>query len=141
MEDQRIQYMLEETACKACPVNNTFNIIGKKFAILILRNMIILKQKRFNEFLDSIERINPKTLSIRLKEMEKDGLINREVFNEKPIRIEYSLTNKGEALKPVLEQMAMFSMKYCCEQIFEDPQSVSLEKLDSDTFEKYKLQV
>jgi DNA-binding HxlR family transcriptional regulator len=133
--------MLEETACKACPVNNTFNIIGKKFAILILRNMIILKQKRFNEFLDSIERINPKTLSIRLKEMEKDGLINREVFKEKPIRIEYSLTNKGEALKPVLEQMAMFSMKYCCEQIFEDPQSVSLEKLDSDTFEKYKLQV
>ncbi|HEY0579980.1 MAG TPA: helix-turn-helix domain-containing protein [Candidatus Nitrosocosmicus sp.] len=141
MEDQRIQYMLEETACKSCPVNNTFNIIGKKFAILILRNMIILKQKRFNEFLDSIERINPKTLSIRLKEMEKDGLINREVFKEKPIRIEYSLTNKGEALKPVLEQMAMFSMKYCCEQIFEDPQSVSLEKLDSDIFEKYKLQV
>lgn len=133
--------MLEETACKACPVNNTFNIIGKKFAILILRNMIILKQKRFNEFLDSIERINPKTLSIRLKEMEKDGLINRKVFNEKPIRIEYSLTNKGEALKPILEQMAMFSMKYCCEQIFEDPQAVSLEKLDSDTFEKYKLQV
>jgi DNA-binding HxlR family transcriptional regulator len=133
--------MLEETACKACPVNNTFNIIGKKFAILILRNMIILKQKRFNEFLDSIERINPKTLSIRLKEMEKDGLINREVFKEKPIRIEYSLTNKGEALKPVLEQMAMFSMKYCCEQIFEDPQSVNLEKLDSDTFEKYRLQV
>ena len=133
--------MLEETACKACPVNNTFNIIGKKFAILILRNMIILKQKRFNEFLDSIERINPKTLSIRLKEMEKDGLINREVFKEKPIRIEYSLTNKGEALKPVLEQMAMFSMKYCCEQIFEDPQSVNIEKLNSDTFEKYKLQV
>jgi DNA-binding HxlR family transcriptional regulator len=133
--------MLEETACKACPVNNTFNIIGKKFAILILRNMIILKQKRFNEFLDSIERINPKTLSIRLKEMEKDGLINRKVFNEKPIRIEYSLTNKGEALKPILEQMAMFSMKYCCEQIFEDPQAISLEKLDSDTFEKYKLQV
>ncbi len=131
--------MLDETACKSCPVNNTFNIIGKKFAILILRNMMILKQKRFNEFLDSIEKINPKTLSVRLKEMEKDGLIKREVYIEKPIRIEYSLTNKGEALKPVLEQMAMFSMKYCCDQIFENPQSVRLEKFDSDTFKKYKI--
>lgn len=141
MEDQRVQFTLEGTACKSCPVNNTFNIIGKKFAILILRNMIILKQKRFNEFLDSIEKINPKTLSVRLKEMEKDGLIKREVYNEKPIRIEYSLTNKGEALKPILEQMAMFSMKYCCDQIFEDPQSVRLEKFDSDTFKKYKIHV
>jgi DNA-binding HxlR family transcriptional regulator len=130
--------MIEETACKSCPVNNTFNIIGKKFAILILRNMIILKQKRFNEFLDSIEKINPKTLSIRLKEMEKDGLIKREVYKETPIRIEYSLTNKGEALKPVLEQMAVFSMKYCDDQIFEESTLVKLEKLDSDTFKKYK---
>jgi DNA-binding HxlR family transcriptional regulator len=131
--------MLEEIACKSCPVNNTFNIIGKKFAILILRNMIILKQKRFNEFLESIEKINPKTLSVRLKEMEKDKLIKREVYDEKPVRIEYSLTNKGEALKPLLEQMALFSMKYCCEQIFENPQSIRLDKLDSDTFKKYRI--
>ncbi len=131
--------MLEETVCKSCPVNNTFNIIGKKFAILILRNMIILKQKRFNEFLDSIEKINPKTLSVRLKEMEKDGLIKREVYNQTPIRIEYSLTLKGEALKPILEQMAVFSMKYCCDQIFDDSTSVKLEKSDSEIFKKYKI--
>ncbi|HXS60268.1 MAG TPA: helix-turn-helix domain-containing protein [Candidatus Sulfopaludibacter sp.] len=140
MEDPKVQFMLEETACKSCPVNNTFNIIGKKFAILILRNMIILKQKRFNEFLDSIEKINPKTLSVRLKEMEKDKIIKREVYNEKPVRIEYSLTKKGEALKPILEQMAIFSMKYCCEQIFENPKSVRLDKLESDPFKKYRIQ-
>ena len=95
--------------CKCCPVFNTFNIIGKKFSLLILRNMHYDKQKRFNEFLNSIEEINPKTLSIRLKEMENDGLIKRHVYNETPIRIEYYLTQKGKELQPIMEQMALFS--------------------------------
>ena len=61
------QRLIEGMECKCCPVFNTFNIIGKKFSLLILRNMLYDKQKRFNEFLNSIEEINPKTLSIRLK--------------------------------------------------------------------------
>ena len=69
--------MLEDMSCKCCPVFNTFNIIGKKFSFLILSNMIYNAHKRFNEFLNTIEDINPKTLSIRLKEMEGDGLITR----------------------------------------------------------------
>ena len=71
--------------CKSCPVFNTFNIIGKKFSLLILRNMIYNNQKRFNEFLNTIEEINPKTLSIRLKEMEKDGIIRRQIYPETPV--------------------------------------------------------
>lgn len=133
--------MLEKISCKSCPVNNTFNIIGKKFAILILRNMITLKQKRFNEFLESIEKINPKTLSIRLKEMENDGLIKRNVYNEKPVRIEYSLTSKGEALKPILEQMAIFSIKYCRDQIFDNPQSLQLDNIGLDPLQKYRVRI
>ena len=65
-----------ETTLKRCPINNTFNIVGKRFAILILRNMINSKQNRFNQLLNSIEDGNPKTLSVRLREMEKHGLIN-----------------------------------------------------------------
>ena len=53
--------------CKCCPVFNTFNIIGKKFSLLILRNMLYVKQKRFNEFLNSIEGINPKHCHNRLE--------------------------------------------------------------------------
>lgn len=141
MKDNPSRFILEEISCKSCPVNNTFNIIGKKFAILILRNMIILKQKRFNEFLEAIEKINPKTLSIRLKEMEKDGLIKRDVYNEKPVRIEYSLTSKGEALKPILEQMAIFSMKYCRDQIFDNTQSLQLDDIGLDPLQKYKVRI
>ena len=103
-----------------CPINNTFQIIGKKFTVLILRNMIYLNQIRFNKLLNSVEGINAKTLSIRLKEMEKDGLIRRRIYNESPIRIEYEMTEKGKALEPILEQMSAFSMKYFPKEIFKN---------------------
>ena len=65
---------------------------------------------RFNQFLDSIEGINPKILSARLKEMEKSGLIRRKVYStETPVRIGYFLAEKGSALKSILDQMAIFS--------------------------------
>ena len=82
--------------------------------------MVVLDQHRFNEFLNSIEGINPNTLAARLREMEKGRLIEKKIFNESPIRIEYHLTKKGKALRPILEEMAKFSIKFCCEDVFED---------------------
>ena len=109
------------TEMKCCPINNTFKIIGKKFTILILRNMINGNQNRFNQLLNSIEESNPKTLSARLKEMEKMGLIKRKVYyNQSPVRIEYYPTEKGLALQPILDMMAAYSMKYCSKDIFKD---------------------
>src|SRR5919202_1864451 len=106
---------------KSCPINNTFKTIGKKFTVLILRNMINCKQNRFNQLLNSIEKANPKTLSVRLREMEKLGLIKRKVYShEKPIRIEYYPTEKGLALQPILDMMAAYSIKYCSKDIFKD---------------------
>jgi DNA-binding HxlR family transcriptional regulator len=131
------QHVIEGMLCKCCPVFNTFNIIGKKFSLLILRNMIYVKQKRFNEFLNSIEEINPKTLSIRLKEMENDGIIRRQVYNETPVRIEYYLTQKGKELQPILEQMALFSVKYCCEQVFDNPDPAKIDRITAKSIKKY----
>src|SRR5947209_18579257 len=105
---------------KSCPIDNTFKIIGKKFTVHILRNMTQLGNNRFNQFLDSIEGINPKTLSARLREMEKNGIIERRIYPGTPVKIEYSITNKGMALDPVLEAMAAFSMKYCAKDVFKD---------------------
>lgn len=129
--------MIEGMLCKCCPVFNTFNIIGKKFSLLILRNMIYEKHRRFNQFLNSIEEINPKTLSIRLKEMENDGIIRRQVYNETPIRIEYYLTQKGKELQPILEQMALFSLKYCGDQIFDNPDPAKIGKITAKSLKKY----
>ena len=104
---------------KCCPIDNTFKLIGKKFTVLIIRDMMKNKT-RFNQFLDSIEGINPKILSARLKEMEKTGLIKRKVYSEIPVRVEYFLTEKGIALKPILDQMASFSIQYCSRDVFKD---------------------
>ena len=104
---------------RQCPINFTSQVIGRKFTSVILRNMIYLNQKRFNEFL-TIQGINPKTLSLRLKEMQRNGIIGRKIHAETPIKIEYFLTEKGRALQPVLEQMMEFSMRYYASEIFKD---------------------
>ncbi|OLB90351.1 MAG: HxlR family transcriptional regulator [Thaumarchaeota archaeon 13_1_40CM_38_12] len=114
---------------KCCPIDNTFKIVGKKFTIHILRNMIFLNQTRFSQFLESIEGINPKTLSVRLHEMEKSRLVKRKVYPDTPIRIEYTITEKGEALKPIIEQMAAFSMKYCSCDVFRDGKPRTVEQV------------
>jgi DNA-binding HxlR family transcriptional regulator len=102
-----------------CPVDCTFNLIGKKFTIHILRNMIILGHTRFNQF-ETIEGINSKTLAVRLKEMLENDLIERKVYPGIPIRVEYSVTEKGKSVLPILEQMLAFSMKYAPDDVFAD---------------------
>lgn len=114
---------------KCCPVDNTFRLVGKKFTIHILRNMIMLNQTRFNQFLETVEGINPKTLSVRLHEMEKSGLIKRRVYADTPIRIEYTVTEKGKELKSIIMQMAAFSMKYCSSDVFKDGKPRTLEQV------------
>ncbi|MGI0020999.1 MAG: winged helix-turn-helix transcriptional regulator, partial [Nitrososphaera sp.] len=98
---------------KNCPIHNTFDLIGKKFTILILRDMMLYNKTRFNELLDSVEGINSKTLSLRIREMERDGLIKRHVYAEMPLRVEYELMEKAKNLRPILEQMGEYSTRYC----------------------------
>ncbi|MDH5569593.1 MAG: helix-turn-helix transcriptional regulator [Nitrosopumilus sp.] len=112
--------LTQEHMIKNCPVDNTFKIIGKKFTFHIIRNMAMRNQTRFNEFLGTIENINPKTLSQRLKELEETDLITRTVYDEVPIRIEYTLTDKGKDLQGIIDQMATFSMKHYPKTVFKD---------------------
>ena len=115
MNDVMFEHMI-----KNCPVDNTFKIIGKKFTFHIIRDMAMRNQTRFNEFLRTIENINPKTLSLRLKELEEADLIQRTVYDESPIRIEYTLTQKGKDLQGIIDQMAAFSMKHYPKTVFKD---------------------
>ncbi len=96
------------------------HLIGKKFAILIHRNMIVFRQTRFNQFRDTIDEINSKTLTARLRELERSGLISRKVYPEVPPRVEYCLTQKGGSLKPVLEGLAAFSIQNYHDRIFHE---------------------
>ena len=94
----------------------------------IIRDISMRGKTRFNEFLESVEGINSNTLATRLREMEKNGLVTRKIYHEIPIRIEYGLTQKGEDLIPILEQMAAYSMKHAPE-IFVDSKTHSFQKI------------
>jgi len=115
-----LQEHLDNWGMKGCPINNSLKIFQQKFALNIIRNIMILKQTKFNQFLGSIEGINTKTLSIRLKELEGYGLIERKVTQRRPLQVEYTLTKKGDALNSILAQMANFSMLWEPEKIFKD---------------------
>jgi DNA-binding HxlR family transcriptional regulator len=120
---------LKKYGTKSYPIDNSIRLLGRKFTLHILRNMILLKQKRFAEFLDSIEEISTKTLSIRLKEMEKEGFIIRVVISDKPLQTEYYVTEKGRMMESLLEFIVEFSMKYEPQVIFEDGKQHDMDGL------------
>jgi DNA-binding HxlR family transcriptional regulator len=105
---------------KVCPIDRSLKIMGQRYALHIMRNMILLKQNRFNQFLNSIEGINTKTLSIRLHQLEEYGLIERKAIVGRPAHSEYFLTEKGTAVQGILSEIASFSIKYEPEIIFVD---------------------
>lgn len=93
-----------------CAVAKTLKIIGSKWTMMILHNLFDGK-KRFGELQRALETISPKTLSQRLQELEKDGIITRHVFTEIPLHVEYNLTEKGKSLKKLFKDMAEWGEK------------------------------
>ena len=83
---------------KSCPVTKILDNLSKKWALVILRELHNNGTKRFNDLLKGMENISPRTLSKRLKELERLGLVARKKFNEIPPRVEYSLTGQGREL-------------------------------------------
>lgn len=88
----------------ACPVETTLTLIGDKWKVLILRDLLP-GTKRFGELKKSIGSVSQKVLTAQLRDMEENGLINRKVYAEVPPRVEYSLTDLGKSLEPILDAM------------------------------------
>lgn len=95
----------------ACPVETTLQLIGNKWKVLILRDLME-GTKRFNELMRSVTGITQKVLTSNLRAMENDGLLTRTVYPEVPPRVEYSLTETGESLKPILTAMSTWGTVY-----------------------------
>ncbi len=95
----------------SCEIEITLRVIGGKYKPLILYVLMEEGTKRFSELLCRIEHISQKTLTNQLRELEADGLISREVFPVVPPRVEYSLTEKGKTLFPILELMCDWGTK------------------------------
>lgn len=95
----------------ACPVETTLMLIGNKWKVLILRDLLP-GTKRFGELKKSIGSVSQKVLTAQLRDMEENGLVSRKVYAEVPPRVEYTLTELGESLKPILDSMSNWGESY-----------------------------
>ena len=103
--------MLSKEELPECPVATTVALIGSKWKLLIIRNLLE-RPWRFNELKKDLEGISQKVLTDSLRSMENDGLITRTVFPEVPPRVEYALSDLGKSLKPILDSMVEWGNTY-----------------------------
>ena len=103
--------MLTKEEMPACPVATTVQLIGSKWKLLIIRNLRA-RPWRFNELKKSLEGISQKSLTDSLRSLEEDGLIIRTVYPEVPPRVEYSLSELGETMRPILDAMETWVLSY-----------------------------
>ena len=99
----------KEKILPECPVAMTVSLIGSKWKLLIMRNLLS-RPWRFNELQKSIDGISQKALTEALRSMEADGIVNRKVFPEVPPRVEYSLTELGESMRPIFQSMESWGL-------------------------------
>ena len=103
--------MLTKDELPDCPVATTVKLIGNKWKLLIIRNLLLSPQ-RFSEFFKTIPGISKKVLTDNLRALENNGIVNREVFAEVPPRVVYSLSELGKTLKPILDAMCVWGEDY-----------------------------
>lgn len=103
--------MVKKDELPACPVATTVGLIGSKWKLLIMRNLL-QRPWRFNELQRDLEGISQKVLTDSLRSMEADGIITRTVYPEVPPRVEYALSEVGESMRPIINAMADWGTEY-----------------------------
>jgi DNA-binding HxlR family transcriptional regulator len=95
-----------------CPVARALNVVGERWSLLVLRDLVLHGPRRFQDLQRSLVGISPNTLSARLKTLEDTGVIERRFYDQHPPRAEYVLTEKGEALRPVVRALREWGEQY-----------------------------
>ena len=103
--------MLTKEELPACPVATTVQMIGSKWKLLIMRNLLA-SPWRFNELKKDLEGISQKVLTDSLRSMEADGIVTRTVYPEVPPRVEYALSDLGESMRPIMDAMEVWGLSY-----------------------------
>ncbi len=112
-----------------CPIKASMGVLGKKWTTLILRDIGFRKIDRFNHLLESVPGLTPRVLSMRLKELERDGMIEKVEDETSPMVIRWALTEKGEDALPILMRLIAFGSKWYAREVFEDKVPRSLNAI------------
>ena len=103
-----------------CPIIASLGVLGKKWTLLILRDLVFMKIDRFNEILRSLPGLTPRVLTMRLGELKRSGLIEPVIIQHRPRIVRWTLTQKGRDTIPVLMSLLSFGAKYYSDVVFED---------------------
>jgi len=114
------EWLLPGVEFAQCPIRSSLGVLGKKWALLLLRDIGILGIDRFNRILDSIPGLTPRVLSMRLKELEKEGFIKCVEKEKSPMIVRWTITEKGRDVIPILLQFTAFGSKWHADLVFED---------------------
>jgi DNA-binding HxlR family transcriptional regulator len=114
---------------KSCPIRTSLGVLGKKWTLLIVRDIGFLKIGRFNEILRTLPGLTPRVLSMRLTELEKNGFIKQTEIQRKPKLVRWGLTSKGRDTLPILMSFIAFGSKWHSDVVFEDKRARTPEKL------------
>lgn len=94
-----------------CPITSLLDVVGDKWTLLVIRDLFLGK-RQYAEFIDSKEKMATNILAERLRRIEEFGLVTKSPYQTNPLRFEYSLTEKGKALEPILNEMARWGLHY-----------------------------
>ncbi len=125
----REEALIPAVRFKNCPIRTSLGVLGKKWTMLILRDIGFLKVNRFNEILRSLPGLTPRVLSIRLRELERNGLIEQVEIQRMPRLVNWVLTRRGRDTLPILMSFIAFGSKWYSEVVFDDKRPRTPEEL------------
>jgi len=125
-EDKRLVPTVE---FKTCPIRASLGVLGKKWTLLILRNIALARIDRFNQIRRSVSGLTSRVLTMRLRELEESGLIKPLIIEERPKVVRWVLTEKGEDTIPILMSFISFGAKWYSNVVFEDRRPRTLQQL------------
>jgi DNA-binding HxlR family transcriptional regulator len=121
--------MIPQVSFMKCPIKTSLGVLGKKWTMLIIRDIGVYKITRFNRLLESIAGITPRVLSMRLQELEKKGFIERVEDKRSPMIVQWRLTEKGKDTLPILMQLVAFGSKWYSNVVFGDKKPRKLTEI------------
>jgi len=121
--------MLPTYPFKNCPIQTSLGVLGKKWTMLILRDIGFLKVDRFNKILRITSGLTPRVLSLRLRELEESGFIEQVELRSTPRMVRWALTKKGDDTLPLLMSFIEFGSKWYSEEVFLDKRPRTVEEL------------
>ncbi len=126
------QPLLPSVTFKTCPIEVTIGVLGKKWTLLILRDIALFKINRFNRILRSLPGLTSRVLIMRLHELEACGLIEAVVIKDTPRVVEWALTEKGKDTVPILMSIMAFGAKWYADEVFEDGRARTMDEIYPD---------